>query len=100
MLCLEKFQNLKRNTCYNPKHYRSLWTKVIEMEKSPTSSAHNFFIKNPNDANCKSKFIVLKISTTFMLKVLTFGAFFIETEGLEHWPNLETSLLHVLHPTL
>ena len=50
MLCWTKFQNLKINTCDNAKHYRSFRAKCIEMEKSPTSSAHNFFIKNPNDA--------------------------------------------------
>ena len=100
MLCWTKFQNLKGNTCDNAKHYRSLWTKCIEMWKSPTSSAHNFFIKNPNDAKFKSKLIFLKRYTTFMLKILSFGAFIIEIEGLEHWPNLETSLMHVLHHTL
>ena len=72
MLCWTKFQNLKGNTCDNAKHYRSLWTKCIEMWKSPTSSAHNFFIKNPNDAKCKFNFIVLKISTTLMLEVFSF----------------------------
>jgi hypothetical protein len=70
------------------------------MEKSPTSSAHNVFIKNSNDAKFKSKLIVLERSTTLMFKDLSFGACIIETEGLEHWPNLETSLMHVLHPTL
>ena len=79
MLCWAKLQNLKRNTCDNAKHYRSLWTKCIEMWKSPTSSAHNFFIKNPNDANFKSILIALKRSTTSMLKIVSFGAFIIET---------------------
>ena len=100
ILCLTKFQNHKGNTCDNARHYRSLWTKCIERQKSPTSSAHNAFIKNPNDAKFKSKLIVLKISTTFMFKILSFRACIIETEGLEHWPNLETSYMHVLHPTL
>ena len=100
MLCWEKFQNLKRNTCDNAKHYRSLWTKSIEMWKSPTSSAHKFLIIYPNDAKVKSKLIVLKIYTTFMLKILSFGASIIEIEGLEHWLNLESSHMHVLHPTL
>jgi hypothetical protein len=35
-----------------------------------------------------------------MLKILSFGAGIIETEGLEHWPILEISHMHVLHPTL
>jgi hypothetical protein len=35
-----------------------------------------------------------------MLKLLSFGAYIIETGGLEHWPNLEISHMHVLHPTL
>ena len=86
MLCWTKFHNPKINTCDNTKHYRSLWTKTIECEKSPTSSAHNFLIKNPNDARFKSKLIFLKICTTFMLKVLSFEACIIETEGLEVGP--------------
>ena len=45
MLCWIKFQNLKGNTCDNARHYRSFWTKCIERQKSPTSSAHNSFIK-------------------------------------------------------
>ena len=83
MLCWEKFQNLKRNTCDNAKHYRSLWTKCIESQKSPTSSAHNSFIKIPNDAKFKSILIVLKRYTTLMLEVFLFGACIIKTEGLE-----------------
>jgi hypothetical protein len=83
MLCWTKFHNPKRNTCDNTKHYRSLWTKTIEFEKCPTSSAHNFLIKNPNDETFKSKLIILKIPTTFMLGVFSFEACIIETEGLE-----------------
>ena len=78
-----KFHNLKVNTCDNAKHYRSLWTKCIERQKSPTSSAHNVFIKNPNDAKFKSILIVLKRSKTFMLEVFSFEACIIKTEGLE-----------------
>ena len=73
------------------------WAKCIEMEKSPTSSAHNSFIKNPNDAKFRSIFIFLRRSTTLMLEVVSFEVFIIETEGLEHWPNLETLPFHVLH---
>ena len=97
MLCWTKFQNLKRNTCDNAKHYRSLWTKCIERQKSPTSSAHNFFIKNPNDAKFKSKLLSLKISTTLMFKVLSFEAWIIETKGLEVGPFWQNSHTHVLH---
>jgi hypothetical protein len=42
----------------------------------------------------------LERSTTFMLKCLSFGACIIETEGLELWPFLKISHVHVLHPTL
>jgi hypothetical protein len=90
MLVLAKFQNLKRNTCDNAKHYRSLWTKCIERQKSPTSSAHNVFIKNPNDEKFKSILSVLKRSITLMLEIFPFEACTIKTGGLEHWPNLET----------
>ena len=89
-LCCTNHQNPKRSTCDNAKHYRSLWTKCIERQKSPTSSAHNSFIKNSNDAKRKSILIVLKRSTTLMLESFSFEAFIIKTEGLEHWPNLET----------
>ena len=100
MLCWTKFQNLKGNTCDNARHYRSFWIKCIERQKSPTSSAHNSFIKNPNDAKFKSIFIVLKISTTLMLEVFSFGACIIKIEGLELCPNLETLHWHVLHLAL
>ena len=98
MLCCTKFHNPKRNTCDNTKHYRSLWTKAIESWKSPTSSAHNFLIKNPNGAQFKSKFIVLKRSITFKLKVFPFEAFIIETEGLEvghFWQNFQIHVLYI-----
>ena len=39
IICWEKLQNLKINTCDNAKHYRSLWTKCIERKKSPTSTS-------------------------------------------------------------
>ena len=67
MLCWKKFQNIKSNTCDNARHYRSFWTKCIERQKSPTSSAHNSFIKNPNDAKYKSILIFLKRYTILML---------------------------------
>ena len=73
---------------------------ALKGKTSPTSSAHNFFIKNPNDEKCKSKLIALKIYTTLMLEVLSFGAFITETEVLEVWPFLKFSHVHVLHPTL
>ena len=90
MLCWIKFQNLKGNTCDNARHYRSFCVKGIKSQKSPTSSAHNSFIKNPNYAKFKSILIFLKISTTFMLEVFPFEACIIKTEGLESWPILET----------
>jgi hypothetical protein len=34
------------------------------------------------------------------LNILSLRACIIETEGIEYWPNLETSHMHVLHPTL
>ena len=86
LLCWTNFHNPKINTCDNAKHYRSLWTKCIERQKSPTSSAHNFFIKTQNDAKFRSKLSALKISTTLMLKVVSFEAFIIQTEGLEVGP--------------
>jgi hypothetical protein len=49
-----------------------------------------FSSKIQNDAKLNYKFIILKISTTLMLEVFSFGACIIKTEGLEHWPNLET----------
>ena len=82
-LCWTKFHNPKINTCDNTKHYRSLWTKVIEMWKSPTSSAHNFLIKNPNDAKFKSKLIFLKICITLTLKVFSFETCIMKTEGFD-----------------
>ena len=94
MLCWTKFHNRKINTCDNTKHYRSLWTKVIEMWKSPTSSAHNFLIKNPNDAKFKSILIFLEISTTFVLEVFPFEACIIKTEGLENWPKFKSFCLN------
>ena len=100
ILCWTKFQNLKGNTCDNARHYRSFLTKCIKRQKSPTSSAHNSFIKNPNDAKFKSILSVLKRSTTLILEVFSFEACIIKTEGLEHWPNLETLHWHVLHITL
>jgi hypothetical protein len=78
MLCWIEFHNPKINTCDNTKHYRSLLTKAIEFEKCPTSSAHNFLMKTPNDAQFESKLIILKRSTTLMLEVFPF-----ETKGLE-----------------
>ena len=48
---------------------------TVEKLRSPTSTAHNFLKKNPNDAKFISKFIVLKRSTTFMLEVFSFEAF-------------------------
>jgi hypothetical protein len=83
MLCWKKFHNPKRNTCDNTKYYRSLWTKTIEFEKCPTSSAHNFLIKNSNYAKFKSKLIIFKISTTLMLEIFPFETCIIETKGLE-----------------
>ena len=73
---------------------------ALKGKKSPTSSAHNSFIKTPNDAKFESIFIVLKRYTTFMLEVFSFEVFIIKTEGLEHWPNLETLPFHVLHLAL
>ena len=67
ILCWTKFQNRKGNTCDNARHYRSFLTKGIKSQKSPTSSAHNSFIKNPNDAKFKSILIVLKRYTMLML---------------------------------
>ena len=95
MLYWTKFQNLKGNTCDNARHYRSFLAKGIKSQKSPTSSAHNSFIKNTNYAKCKSIFIVSKRSTTLMLEVFPFGACIIKTEGLESWPILETLPWHV-----
>ena len=69
MLCWTKFQNLKGNTFDNARHYRSFWAKCIKRQKSPTSSSHNFFIKNPNDAKFKSILIVLKRYKTLILEV-------------------------------
>ena len=66
--------------------------KPSNLEKSPTSSAHNVLIKNPNDAKFKSKFIFLKLYTTLMFEVLSFEACIIETEGLEDawfWQNFQ-----------
>ena len=83
ILCWTKFHNPKINTCDNTKHYRSLWTKTIESWKSPTSSAHNFLIKNPNDAKCKSKLIILKISTTLMLEVFHLRLASLKQKGLK-----------------
>ena len=83
ILCWKKYHNPKINTFDNTKHYRSLWTKTIEFEKCPTSSAHNFLMKTTNDAKLKYKFIILKISTTLMVEVFPFEACTIETEGLE-----------------
>jgi hypothetical protein len=40
-------------------------------------------MKNSNDANFKSKLIIVKRYTTFMLDVFPFEACIIETEGLE-----------------
>ena len=100
MLCWTKFQNLKGNTCDNARHYRSFWNKCVKRQKSPTSSAHNVFIKNPNNVKFKSILIVLEIFTTLTLEVFSFGACIIKTEGLEHWPNLVTLPLHVLHLAL
>ena len=97
MLCWTKFQNLKGNTCDNARHYRSLWTKCIERQKSPTSSAHNVLIKIPNDANFKSILIALKRSTTFMLEVFPFEAWIIKIEGLAVVSIWQNSQRHVLH---
>ena len=82
-LCWTKFHNPKINTCDNTKHYRSLWTKAIESWKSPTSSAHNFLIKHPNDSKYTFKFIILKGFTTLRLEIFLSEACIIETEGLE-----------------
>ena len=79
MLCWTKFQNLKGNTCENARHYRSFWAKCIKSQKSPTSSAHNSSIKNPNDGKFKSILIVLKRSTTLVLEVFPLEACIIKT---------------------
>ena len=86
MLCWTKFQNLKENTCDNVRHYRSFWVKGIKSQKSPTSSAHNVFIKNPNDAKYRSILIGLKRYTTLMLEVFPFEACITKIEGLEVGP--------------
>ena len=57
--------------------------KPLKCEKCPTSSAHTFLIKNPNDAKFKSKFIILKRSKTLKMEVFPFEACINETEGLE-----------------
>ena len=96
MLCWTKFQNLKGNTCDNARDYRSFWVKCIKRQNSPTSSAHNFFIKTPNDANFKSILIVLKIYTTLMLEVFPFGVCIIKLEGLEVGSFWQISQRHIL----
>ena len=57
--------------------------KSLNLKKYPTSNAHNFVIENPNDENFESKFITVKRYTTFVLKVFSFEACIMETEGLE-----------------
>jgi hypothetical protein len=72
-------------------------TKGIKSKKSPTLSAHNSFIKNPNDAKFESILIFLKRYTTLMLEVFRFETYIIKTEGLEVGPIWQYSQRHVLH---